>query len=234
MTLIQRSILPEFDELAEHERLDEWEVWRTPLPVAMQPLRFCVDRAFIAWRPSPLRILDPSAGCGVFGVAARHVWQRAELTAVEPRPEERPGLERIYDTVITSRFEDAALDGPFDLIVTNPAFSTWGDVWEKAIGLLAPGGLLVLYLPSTMGHSDEPAERGDIFDRHPPIAQLRVIGRVAHRTGTNPKTGKKYGRDNRKHSFWVWRQGTCRGAWRTHNLPRLSKEDLTYRPLGAA
>ena len=220
---------------AEQARHDEWEVWRTPLAVALQPMRFIVDRAMLPWRPEPLRILDPSAGCGVFGVAARQTWGSAHLTAIEPREEERPALEARYNRVITSRFEDVELDDAFDLIITNPAFGSWGDLWQSMIGLLAPQGLLVLYLPSTMGHSDEPAERGDIFDRYPPVAQLRVMGRVAHRTGVNLETGKKYGRDNRKHSFWVWRQslGIRRGPWRTHNLPRLAPHELIYRPIGA-
>lgn len=230
----QMRLFPMDEADAEQARLDEWDVWRTPLAVALQPMRFIVDRAMLPWRPLPLRILDPSAGCGVFGVAARQTWPGAHITAIEAREEERPGLEARYDRVITSRFEDVDLDEEFDLIITNPAFGSWGDLWEHLVGLLAPQGLIVLYLPSTMGHSDEPAERGDIFDRYPPIAQLRVMGRVAHRVGRNPATGKKYGRDNRKHSFWVWRQGTKAGPWRAHNLPRLEPEELIYRPIGAS
>ncbi len=224
---LQTTLIPEAEDAA---RLDEYEVWRTPLPVARQPLA-CLSEQ-LGWVHRPARVLDPSAGCGVFGVAARERWPDAELVAVEPREEEQAKLHDVYDRVHVSMFDSAPLKaGSFDLIVTNPAFSLWAQIWETSIRLLAPNGVLVLYLPSTMGHSDEPAERGDIFDFHPPLVQLRVMGRVRHRTGINPNNGKPYGADNRKHSFWVWRKQATGSSWRTYNLPRLPRADLTYRPL---
>lgn len=220
-----------------HERLDAFEVWRTPLPVARQGVQALAD-----FNPefSPGLALDVGAGCGPFGAAVHDVFGGGVcIQAVEPREEETKSLRgrKVYEAIHQVRFEDFEAAPCFDLIVANPAFTLWPDVWARSIRLLSSGGCLLLYLPSTMGHSDEPAEQAGIFDEHPPVAQFRVRGRVRHRVGRNPKTGKLYGSDNRKHSFWLWSAEppprSIAPVWIAKNLPQLPKGSLSYQPPSA-
>jgi hypothetical protein len=153
---------------------------------------------------------------------------------VEIRREERTCLKALSAEVHTMPFQDYArreIGRSFDFIGTNPPFDQWAEIARAAMLLLAPRGVLCLYGLSAWGHSDEPSEVATFFEEYPPTYQARVMGRVRHRVGNNPKTGRKYGTDSRKYSFWLWIKGEPRSeSWRTCNLPRLTNEQRTWRP----
>lgn len=151
------------------------------------------------------RFLDPMAGAGVFGQAVRVVFGSEVLSiGIEVRAEEHENLKRHHDVVYIDRFQ-ACAEIPHDLslISTNPKFDEWPEVLPWALDRLGGDGVLALYGRTYWGHSEEGAERADLFRKHPPLYTLRVAGRVRHRVGRNAK-GKPYGTDAHKYSWWVW------------------------------
>jgi len=127
-----------------------------------------------------LRVLEPSAGDGVFvhailGVAPRPV--AIEVLAIEPNPErarlicrDRPDprvtvLIGTLEQFCQARRTRLAHDGPqgselrqFDLVVMNPPFavpgrsSLWIDHLTLAWDLLAPGGTMVAIVPESLDY----------------------------------------------------------------------------------
>jgi hypothetical protein len=178
------------------EVLAELEVDYTPVAVAVQLLLLLEQYSS---SDGPLRILDPSAGSGCWGRAARVVFgARAHLVAVEPRASERANLGEVYDEVHICDF--AAFAGgnaeAFDIVATNPPFSAFADFWPDLVlgeELLRPGGCLALYGRSQWGQS---AEASPALRRWSPSFQWRLCGRPAHRAD-----GKT---DSCEYSLWGW------------------------------
>lgn len=231
-------------EEPSEERLREHQADFTPEPVVRQALSLMAHRitdddqrarrqshGLINCRRKP-RILDIGAGGGVFGKVAREIWPHAEIVAVENRPEEFGNLCRHYDEVWTMPIATFASGvvchpGTFELVVGNPPWrSDWGDCALLGLSLLAYRGKLLLLGPSTWGHSEEGAERADVFRMQPPAAQWRIHGRIAFRGGAAA--------DNRKCSWWVWREGDEQHplggpCWIASDLPELPREDRRWR-----
>lgn len=231
--------LPLLDDghAATTERLREYEVDYTPGPVVRQGLEWLVLRLRMVLEFPRWRVLDPSAGAGVFGQqlhAMGHDPDHGFRWAVEPRFEEKGNLKRHYHEVDCCTFEDFADDGgrdvePFDLVAGNPPFTLWPKFVERAYAL-APGGAILLYGSPVWGQSAEGAE---VFRRFPPYACARVVGRVHHRgPGLNPKTGKPWGADQRDSCWWLWVPALRPWTWTTANLPALPAEARrwTVRP----
>jgi hypothetical protein len=203
------------------------------LPTLLQPARRGIGRRWRRAAPRRrLRILDPSAGSGVFGRAALAVFGGdALLVAVEPRESEREGLLDIYDHVHTGTLEgwlalvSASDERPaFDLVVTNPPFSAFESGWAwldiRAAGLLAPGAIVAMVGLSQWGQGEA---SGEVIGRWCPDAQLRIGGRIAYR----PKGSRRWveiprkrrtpggpshewrenSTDTREYALWCWRNG---------------------------
>jgi len=211
---------PRFD----HARLRKHAVDLTPAPLVQQV--FCwLENEEPDFLP-PRRALDPCAGAGVFGMEMKSFWPSCTRVGVEIREEEEENLEHNYDVHMVADAE-RALDGPairalapFDLIATNPAFAISRSLVRKCMRLLTPErGLLLLYQANDFG-SRGPRSNA-LFRDHPPFLQLCIPGAVTHRTGINPKTGKKYGQDQRSYSWWCWKTDHTGETWTARNLPRL-------------
>lgn len=115
------------------------EAWFMGMPFEVNP-RVLIPRSPIAellnnrfepWIPEgePLRILDLCCGSGCIGIAAAMVYEDAEVVlsdiseealAVAARNIERYGLDDRVSVCRSDLFE--ALQGPFDLILTNPPY----------------------------------------------------------------------------------------------------------------
>ena len=126
----------------------------TPPALAAEILRTDTD---LGDRETRVRVLEPSAGEGVFVRAILDTAADVSVVAVEPNSARAAKIPR--DTrvrVYPGRFEDfaAARPAPFDLIVMNPPFSSadgptvWIDHLHLAWNLLAPAGRLVAILPT--------------------------------------------------------------------------------------
>lgn len=221
--------------IAEHQRERNFNVDRTPLGVIRQGLSYASALGLTDWADG--LFLDPSAGDGRFALVMREsssdVPKPRHIECIEPRIEELGPLGVVSDIAETARLQDACLSRlHYDVIATNPPFDQWAEIALKCYqDYLAPGGMMVFYGLSTWGHSDEPSEAGELFRRIPPTVQMRIHGRVRHRVGHNPNTGKPYGTDSRKYSWWVWHKAHAgiRG-WNTFNLPPLPREERTAEP----
>jgi hypothetical protein len=213
-------------------RWAEHEAHFLPLGVAQQGVEACRD--FLGIDTEHPWILDVGAGSGSIGVALRKVFPNALLVAVEPREEELPHLLRHYDEVFIGTIEDFAKLQPralFDLAISNPRWSMWGDIFDATLPLVNASGFVVMHGPSSWGHSDETSEYVSVFDTLPPVEQWRVRGRVAYNGDSAT--------DNRKVSWWAFRKpdldsetrrATRRAhGWRCLNLPALPVEARRWR-----
>lgn len=211
------------------EVLAELEVDYTPEAVAVQLLLALQERGF----SSGPKILDPSAGSGVFGRAARAVFGDCYHVGVELRASEEANLAAAYDAHVIGSALSAEVDrhGPFDLVISNPPFSAFEGYWPTNFrdrGLLAQGAVVALYGLTQWGQSGEAAEHLRAWT---PSVQLRLGGRVGHRGD-----GKA---DAREYSLWCWdtedgpqggsyRKG--RPGWHTEQLPILPTDFRRWRP----
>ena len=218
--------------------LAELEVDYTPPAVAVQALLALRDHGFLG--DDCRRVLDPAAGSGCWGRAARAVLGPVPyLVGVEPRlcEEGNIGNRAAYNmghSLTLERFIEWRGErgwsrrAPFDLIATNPPFSAFESYWPTMLrdaGLVAPGGLVVLYGLTQWGQSAQGIAN---LRRWSPSMQFRCGGRIAHRE--NGKT------DAREYSVWVWdvedrqRPGRGRPRWSTEQLPELPLEMRRWSP----
>lgn len=184
---------------------------------------------------TPGAIWDPCAGSGAFGMVARSMFLDSVLVATEPRLEERPHLEHHYHHVCMGEF---AAGWPVlaparpSWIVTNPPWSRWTELVERAWPLVEAGALLALLGPVGWGSSFEPADGLEVLHRCRPVAELRIPHRIKFRRGTNPRTGQPYGSDHRKCAWWVFMRQPARRPkllrWSTYVLPLLPKADYEW------
>jgi hypothetical protein len=211
----EQGLLPGIED--ERARWAEFDACFTPAPVVVQ---FIDTIPKLVRLPTRARTLDPSAGGGVFGKVIGEMRPDWHRTAVEPRDEEVPYLERNYDDYYVGtaqRFAESIVPEPFDLAAGNPPWWCWGDIFDAVWPLVIEGGALALLGPSTWGHSDESSECIDVFERVCPAYQLRVRGRIAFNGGSST--------DNRKCSWWVWcNDGVARDSTTMITLPALPPE----------
>ena len=136
-------------------------------------IRCSVDQSDLPMRP---RILDIGAGTGAGGLYAGHVLSHLSphivLSDINKRALEfcnvNTALNRIPDVSVAYSDLYAEVDGPFDLIISNPPYLVDADArtyrhgggdfgWDLSLRILqqglrhlSPGGLLVLYTGSAI------------------------------------------------------------------------------------
>lgn len=201
----------------ERRRWAEHDACFTPRPVARQQLTDLRTRFGLIG----CRVLDLGAGSGAWCAEARDILRPSLIVAVEPRAEELPHLQRWADQVHTmdaATFHDFAAShgaiGAFDLVLGNPPWWCWPEIWRVGWSVLDRTGVLSFLGPSSWGHSHEAGEGREIFEQRAPLLQNRVARRVAYNGGR--------GTDNRKCSHWVWhrsRSGLLENGWVAHQLP---------------
>lgn len=165
-------------------------------------------------------ILDPSAGSGAFGSVFREVFSGSRTKGMEMRAEEAWWLSRNYDQYEISSFQ--VQKEKQSLIVTNPPFDRWTEIFIKSWKSLRRGGVLsFLGLTSWGSRSEEGVE---LFKKYCPVVQMRIPGTVGFR-------GKGKGSDTRDYCWWAWKKSeTLLGErmWVALNLPRLEAKDRTW------
>lgn len=134
-------------EVRDKKRCDEAEAdFTAPEPVVAL-LRFWLRRAAPdLLSRDDVKILDPSAGAGIFGQVLQHLLPRAHLTGIELRGEEERHITKNYTEALIADFEEWAAQRiaerkayekqcedagvaadprafRFDAILTNPPFS---------------------------------------------------------------------------------------------------------------
>lgn len=215
-------------------RLRAAEADFTPTPV--------VEQLFIElreWLPGHFRMLDPCAGAGVFSRVAGRFHPGIETTAIEIRGEELGLLQRnATHAVIGDCIEwlEASRYQPFfELVATNPAFSLIPALLPSALSVTRRHGLVAFLGLDELGQRGR--EMLELWERFPPIWQLRIAGTLRFRTGENPDTGKPYTTDTRSYSWWVWRAdgeggsvpGVSAPYWLAKTLPLLPPAHRRWR-----
>lgn len=203
-------------------RLEEYQVDLTPGHLVLQVLSAVADHIPLHpldRRIPPRTMLDPSAGAGIWARCVRDLWPDCSTLSLEVRPEEERNLERNSDDFLITRFEDwrpPSVLTRFDLIATNPPFRHLapkkGEGWiPRLLNLLDPyHGVLILYALNDLGQRSKAGSK--LFQDHPPTAQFRIPGAVAHR-----EDGKV---DLRSYSAWVWHSANTEPC-RMYDLPMI-------------
>lgn len=106
----------------------EDEFYETPIPYCRAVLKRLAHHA-------PKTILDPCAGSGNWGIAARQLWPKAHIVGVEVNPT-RNIPNGVYDELYIANFMlTTSISGiQFDLVVSNPPY---GDPWDQEMGRAA-------------------------------------------------------------------------------------------------
>jgi hypothetical protein len=209
------------------EVLADLEVDYTPVAVAVQLLL-----GLQKWACEKPRILDPAAGSGCWGRAARAVFGAdAYLVGVEPRASERANVVAAYNEAHQQTLADflAGDHAAFDLIVGNPPFSAFADFWPGLFlreDIICPSGGVALYGLSQWGQS---ADASANLRKWSPSFQWRLGGRPAHRA--NGQT------DAREYSLWGWdiedlhiSRDKARPTWMCTQLPELPTAMRRWSP----
>ncbi|MEX2421290.1 MAG: class I SAM-dependent methyltransferase [Actinomycetota bacterium] len=109
--------------------------------------------------PTPARVLE--VGCGAGKLARALARAGFRVTAIDPEAPEDPIFQRVL-------LEDFAAEVPFDAAVASLALHHVHDLraaLEKIVGLLEPGGMLVLN-EFAKDQLDEPTARWYFHERH--------------------------------------------------------------------
>jgi hypothetical protein len=226
------------------ETIADLEVDLTPTGAALA-FGLMLDRV-VTIESGSARILDPSAGSGIFGRVARVLRPKALINGIEPRESERPGLGSIYDNVQTRTLEEAIsrIGGPMphNLVLSNPPFSVafggekpWPLLLRES-RWLSPTGVVALLGRSDFGQSEE---AWSLLKAWSPVAAIRCGGRLGFRAegeetmrpipkarrkpGGPTHEPRKNGGDNRDHTLWVWsmRHQPSEPTWTTYQMPPL-------------
>ena len=145
-----------------------------------------------------MRVLEPSAGTGAFVTALFDV-HGVVAEAVERRPEAAVAIRHCIPghevQVRTTRFEDVAEPGAFDVIVGNPPYVVAHEHIQHGLYLLREGGSLGFLLRLNFLAT---AKRYRLFRDHPPW-RVYVLPERPDFTGG--------GGDATEYAFMVWRKG---------------------------
>ena len=153
-----------------------------------------IDMALDLVSGTPATILDPGAGDGAWGTAARQRWPVARIIGVEVRDVPCPPG---YDEWHTGPFEVLAPALPgVDLVVGNPPYRVAEQFVRRSLALLNEGGQLVFLLRLAFLES-RVRTRGLFREQPPALVSVCAARPIFYGDGRN-------GAD--AFAFFVWRR----------------------------
>lgn len=163
------------------------DFYPTPLPVCIKSLNVLPDSF------TPSRIIDPGAGGGRWGAAARRKWGDSFIEGVDIRPLDKPDD---YDQWSTEDFR--LYDSPykFDLVMGNPPFSYAEYFIREGLKRLDTGGYLMFLL--RLAFLEGKGRAKGLYKQFP-LQTAYVVGRVSFIE--NSKT------DETAYGLFVWQKG---------------------------
>jgi hypothetical protein len=178
------------EKLASLPERNGFDFYPTPLEVAADAL------SFVPLVEQPMMILDPGAGTGVWGQAARQRYGPASfIKGVEIREDATP--HEAYDAWVKSDYLNMLSFGGYDLIVGNPPYKHAEQFVRKSFGHLKKGGVLVFLLRLAFL---EGLQRGqNLFAYYPPQMVVVRSRRVSF-TGNGKSNATAY-------AYFIWQQG---------------------------
>lgn len=167
----------------------DFDFYPTPLYVAQDALSF-LPSAF-----TPQCILDPGAGTGVWGKAARQVWKDTTITGIEIRPEAtRPTA---YNFWIAQDFLLTLPDTVFDLVIGNPPYNRAEQFIRHALAMLESGGYMIMML--RLAFLESKTRVRSLYRYHPPQTVVVRANRVSF-TGDGQSNATPY-------AYFIWQKG---------------------------
>jgi len=162
-----------------------------PTPVAV-----CDDAlSFLPTDFKPQCILDPGAGAGAWGIAARRRYAQALITGIEVRSETpRPAA---YNFWVHSDFLLTDAQPCFDLVIGNPPYNRAEQFVKHSLAMLEDGGYIIQLL--RLNFLEGQARSRGIHKRHPPQKVVVCAGRVSF-TGDGKSNATAY-------AFFIWQKG---------------------------
>lgn len=166
----------------------DFDFYPTPLSVAMDALEYLPEDF------KPQCLLDPGAGTGVWGRAARLLWPFLTITGVDIRPVFRPKEYNFWlqeDYLLTDKTP------AFDLIVGNPPYKYTEQFVRHSLGMLENGGHLVFLLRLSFLEGQE--RRRGLWREYPPRFVVVCSKRVSF-TGDGQTNATAY-------AYFIWQKG---------------------------
>lgn len=169
----------------------------TPLPLCRAALKL-LPRNLNQARMNPF-IVDPGAGTGVWGTAAKELWPDAEISGCDIRDLPQPPA---YDQWIPNwNFLTQAVGGGADLVMGNPPYSLAEDFVRKAHRFVWEDRFIVFLLRLAFLES-QTRGRG-LWKEFPPLSVHVLVSRPSFIT-EGPKKGNT---DATAYAIYVWRSG---------------------------
>lgn len=172
-------------ELAPRRKHD---FYPTPLEFAQYAVNHLLPAEF-----SPRHIIDPGAGPGVWGRAARGRYPQALITGVELRAIPKPPY---YHFWYNRDFRSLAHSEIADLVIGNPPYKYSLEFVTKSLEMLCNGGYLLFLLRFQFAES---LGRLPFFKQYPPVTVYISSRRISF-TADGRSDSALYG-------VFVWRKG---------------------------
>jgi len=132
----------------------ELDAYDTPPELALACVRWCYDNLTISEAPL---VLDPTAGGGPFAAAARQVWEKSRVVAVDIRDVCKASCEAsgaVFACADALTLAPATIRRA-DLIVTNPPFKLADElVWHLWANMKEGASLAFLLAVTFLGSSE--------------------------------------------------------------------------------
>lgn len=160
------------------------------------PLSCCEDAlSFLPYHVKPECILDPGAGTGVWGKAARKLYPEAMITGVDIRPETmRPSS---YNFWVHGDFLLMDKQPAFDLVIGNPPYNRAEQFIRHSMAMLEPLGHLILLL--RLNFLEGQSRSKGLYRHFPPKKVVVRSSRVSF-TGDGQANATAY-------AYFIWQQG---------------------------
>lgn len=169
---------------------DPHDFYPTPLPVCEAAINLIPSYVY------PRTILDPGAGAGPWGVAARQRWPYADITGCELRADAEPP-QGAYSAWFQADYLAYNGFASRDLIIGNPPYKFAEPFITKSLSLLNPGGYIIFLL--RLAFLEGQARGAGLWHDSPPM-HVAVCSARPSFTG-NGKT------DATAYAIFLWSKG---------------------------
>lgn len=178
----------------------------TPDWVTRRSMEWVYNGLYLPGDETPMRILDPGAGWGVWGRAARAVFPSASIYGIDIRNTGNQHIDDggVYSSWIWANYLTLPVYkiAQFPLIIGNPPYSKAQEFIEKSLSLLAPDSYLIQFLRLGFAGSQK---RASFFRSFPPY-HIRIFSKRPSFTG-NGKTDR-----GQEYALFVWKSAKGGGG----------------------